>query len=445
MLSKTFFKYGFFQMCTLLLLVSCSDFLELEEPDHELVRSEVFNDYVSATAALNGIYGDGLSSAAFVTNFSIMSDVAAGLLESSIMNENYLQFLQHELNADNTIVDNVWLMFFKNIYRANSAIEGLGNAGGNLTETQRVTLMGEAYFVRAFCYFYLVNFFGEVPLIVSTNYEVNNLAPKQSAANIYSQILSDLQLAFELLPADGDLGNARPTRKAALSLLARVHLYLGDWEQAQMMASEVIANSNLYTSWYLDLFKSDSEETIWQLVGVDPTNNTGFGSTFIPISSSVIPNYFASSQLLIQFESYDERRAAWFGDNTLGEDKYVFPFKYRLRSRPPVEENLIVLRLSEQYLIRAEARTNMGMVSEALQDLNMLRKRAGLGEISYLSGGQLRDEIKSERQREFFTEWAHCWFDQKRLGRLCDGVNPLWPVPRSQLLVNPNLTQNEGY
>ncbi|MDO5969574.1 RagB/SusD family nutrient uptake outer membrane protein, partial [Flavivirga aquimarina] len=120
------------------------------------------------------------------------------------------------------------------------------------------------------------------------------------------------------------------------------------------------------------------------------------------------------------------------------------------------EEYPVVFRLAEQYLIRAEARAELGKISEAQSDLNVIRNRAGLGNTTASTKEALRDAILDERQVELFTERGHRWFDLKRRGEAADVLAPLkpswqdtdvlFPIPESELLLNPNLLpQNDGY
>lgn len=119
----------------------------------------------------------------------------------------------------------------------------------------------------------------------------------------------------------------------------------------------------------------------------------------------------------------------------------------------------MVLRLAEQYLIRAEARTKLNNLSGAIKDINVIRKRAGLLLISdtksELSKSELMDYIMYERKYELFSEWGPRWLDLKRTERasqVLKSIKPLWqdtdlfyPIPEEERIKNPNLTQNDGY
>ena len=115
----------------------------------------------------------------------------------------------------------------------------------------------------------------------------------------------------------------------------------------------------------------------------------------------------------------------------------------------------MVLRLAEQYLVRAEARVHLNDLDGALVDVNKIRNRAGLGVASGASNELVLDLIYKERRRELFAEWGHRWFDLKRTGKadaVLSVIKPGWqptdvlfPIPQSELQNNPNMTQNPGY
>ena len=119
----------------------------------------------------------------------------------------------------------------------------------------------------------------------------------------------------------------------------------------------------------------------------------------------------------------------------------------------------MVLRLPEQYLIRAEARIHQGNLNGAMADINVIRKRAGLELLSSntvdIKADALMNIVLEERRKEFFTEWGHRWLDLKRTRRseaILSPGNPSWentdvlyPIPQQERIKNSNLSQNPGY
>jgi hypothetical protein len=251
-------------------------------------------------------------------------------------------------------------------------------------------------------------------------------------------------------------------------MLARVYLYLQDWANAEAEASKIISNS------IFDLepdpgkvFLSKSSEAILQL-------QPGMNQNTMDANNYVLaldPAFYASNIPIALrpgftslFEAGDIRPAKWIGQLTVPARSampaitYNYPFKYKAMSGPATEY-VMVFRLAELYLVRSEARAQLGNLSGAKDDLDKLRNRAGLGSITITTRQAMLDAIAHERQVELFTEWGHRWFDLKRTGTI-DAVMAaasvqkgsvwnthakLFPIPQSEIQANPNLTQNPGY
>ena len=150
------------------------------------------------------------------------------------------------------------------------------------------------------------------------------------------------------------------------------------------------------------------------------------------------------------------RKLAWVQSENFSGQTIYYPYKYKINSGPPITEFYVVLRLAEQYLIRAESRANVDDIEGAQNDLNAIRNRAGLSNTTAIDKTSLLKAIEHERQIELFAEWGNRWFDLKRTGRAntvlgslkpstWQATDTLWPIPNSQILLNPSLKQNAGY
>lgn len=450
-----------------LLLVSCEDWLEIEEPNTMIVSSEVFENDESAQSAMQGIYNQlyqASFSAGWLGSVSVLSELSSDNLEPIRSNSFVLmQYHQHDLQANNSYNQNLWDGAYNIIYMANALLEGLGNS--HISPEVAKRLEGEGRFVRAFTYFYLVNLYGDVPLVLTTDYRRNAAAKRTPAAEIYQHILDDLEISIEFLEADYIMGERTyVNRYAAMALLARVHLYLGNWSLAETYSSEVIAQSSLYDliNDYDQIFLANSQEAIWQLSPLGSgtiLTNTNEGSVFIinPIIPSL--SYVKLSMDFVDgLEPGDRRRMHWVKYHEGIEAYYAFKYKVQ-NSTDALTEYSMVLRLAEQYLIRAEARAQQNNLSGAIADLDKIRERAGLDLLSVTNPGisqeALLNEILKERRHELFTEWGHRWLDLKRTGKAEDVLAPnnpnwnstdkLYPIPEEELMRNPNLIQNPGY
>jgi len=445
---------------------SCEDFVELDTPDFKLDRQTVFSNDASAQNVLNGIYNQ-----LFNTSFSgggaqsvtILAGLYADNVEFTGTNEELLQFDSNLIAPNNLSNQSLWAGAYNIIYQANSLIT---NVEGNelLSAPKRDHLVGSGKFIRAFTYFYLVNLYGDVPLIINTDYQENAIAGRAERELVYNRIIEDLESASQLLQDSyPDQDRTRLNRFAAMALLARVHLYQGNWEEA-VTYSSALMNASQYRllNNLNEIFLADSSEAIWQISPVGGGNSlthTREGNLFIQTGSLSTP-VALTAHFLNEFENtQDLRREAWVALFNEGEDSLYYPNKYKIQydaSGGAIEEYSMVMRLGEQYLIRAEAYARLNQLNEALVDLNVIRSRSGLEIINEVADqGGVLERILEERRRELFTEWGHRWLDLKRYGRseqLKEQTNSSWtstsilfPIPLSELQNNPNLDQNPGY
>lgn len=459
-LSRFILVLSFFSCC------SCQDWLEVDAPDHQLPSSEVFATDETAESAMQGIYNQ-LYVAGFSAGWLGSVSVLGGLSSDdlSLISSNQLallEFEQHDLQANNSYNESLWASAYNMVYLINSLLEGVEHSNGLSAEVAS-RLQGEALFVRAFTYFYLMNLYGEIPLALSTDYEENALLAAVPQEVVEAQIIADLELALTHLE-ETTLARTQVNRYTAKALLARVHLYLEHWELAEQYSSEVIAQSGTY-SLLTDLdevFLANSQEAIWQISpegAGNVTTHTNEGSVFIINPIFPFLSYLKLSEDFVQtMGEEDQRKLAWIAYNEGLEVYYAYKYKIQ-NSTEPATEYSMVLRLAEQYLIRAEARAQQNKLAAAITDLDRIKARAGVALLAdaptAVSQQALLQEIQLERRKEFFTEWGHRWLDLKRTHRAQEVLapaNPDWeatdvyyPIPEQELLSNPNLSQNAGY
>jgi len=447
-------------------LCSCKKFVDVGAPKNQIASAQVYTDDRTATSAITGIYSQMISSGGFVSGSQLSIGFLMGLSADELKDysngPDLAPFYTNAVIPTNApLKNNLWQEGYKYIYDANSALDGL-NQSASVTDATRSQLMGEAKFIRAFCHFYLVNLFGDVPLVLTTDYQANNIAPRTSKATVYDQIITDLQDAKKLLAHDYAFAGGertRPNKYAAQALLARAYLYRQDWVNSEKEADSVIANGDQYT--LLDdlntVFLANSQEAIWQLQPVLPSLNTNEGQIFI---LSTAPTSAAlSDNLLNAFEPGDNRRKNWIDSITISSTTYFYAYKYKVQSGIPVTEYSMVVRLGEQYLIRAEARAQRNNLDGAKADINMIRHRAGLPDVAGNDLPTMLQQIQHERQVELFTELGHRWFDLARTASL-DSVmtvvsatkgsswsayRNIFPVPQTEIQNDINLHQNPGY
>lgn len=439
---------------------SCKKFLEIDSPKNAATPAEIFSNDVIATSAITGIYSRMASTGAFSGNensISALCGLSADELQS--YNPDLDVYYKNEIpTSDYRLNYNLWSETYSYIYTSNAILEGLKSATGVSNSTNQ-QLEGEAKFIRAFCYFYLVNLFGDVPLNLVTDYRVNEKNAKSSKQIIYDQIIKDLTEAETLLQSDYvTIERIRPNKWAAKALLSRVYLYLEKWDLAGQKATEVLDQNAMYllADNLDDVFLKNSSEAIWQIM---PTQgfNTQEGILFNLISTPSLVSL--SSDILPLFETGDNRKTKWINKYSEATGEYYYPYKYKIRETTNNEiiEYSMIIRLAEIYLIRAEARAKQGQTTLALEDINKIRKRAGvLTPLEGLDQTQCITEVGKQRRLELFSEWGHRWLDLKRTGQATTVLAPikgatwqatdvLYPIPKDEITRNPNVKQNPGY
>jgi hypothetical protein len=450
-----------------MLLMGCAKFIEVAPPKSEtIVGATVYTNDAGAIGALIGIYGKMINSKGFAGGYNqsvtYLAALSADELTSYSGISTYKQFYENAISANNAAIETaLWNEVYQYIYSANAIKEGVENP--QITAETRRQVQGEVLFIRALCHFYLVNLYGDVPLVTSTSYLVNMNATRTPRETVYQQIMEDLKTAQEWLGNDYVAGlpeRIRPNKAAATALLSRVYLYRQDWANAEAAAGIVINDPRYELDELDNVFLKISREAIWRLKPNEPSHNTWEGNNFIlntaPTMSDV-NSATLSPYLLEAFESGDKRMQQWVDSVMVDTAAYYFPYKYKIKLGNELTEYSMVLRLAEQYLIRAEARAHLGNLGGARADLNMIRRRAGLPDSYANTRPALLAAIAHERQVELFTEWGHRWLDLKRTNKAHTVLGPLkgqgwqatdtlYPLPQNEMLKNTRMQpQNPGY
>ena len=442
---------------------SCRKFIEVDPPIDKLNAGVVFKNEVTATSAVLGIYSN-MMGATFPVISTGGVTVYTGLSADEFYNSNISdvatsEFTDNALLPNNSVLFNdFWIKGYNIIYHTNGCIAGLEN-NIEISAALKDQLLGEALITRSFIYYYLVNLYGALPLLLNTDYIENGKIPRTPESEIYDHIISDLKKARELLSVDyPSSGRVRPNKWTATAFLARIYHYLGQWDLAEHEATSVI-NSGIYSleSNLNDVFLAGSNEAIWQLMPVTSGYNTTEGRILVPsTSATTVPKYLLTNYLLNAFEPGDKRKDSWVGSKTVLGETYYFPYKYKIWDYgQPVTEYYMVFRLAELYLNRAECYTHQEKLTEAKNDLNIIRHRAELSDTPANTVDELLAAIYNERRIELFAEWGHRWFDLKRTKKSTEVLAPikpgwqasdtLYPIPSGEILKNRFLTQNPGY
>lgn len=431
----------------LMTVFSCNT-LEVE-PQNSIPADDAFQTKEDIERGIRGAYASFQSLSYYGRTYLIFSDLASDNLSHPVdaTATEYAEVDSNNILPENGSIGGIWAACYDGINVANNVIVKVPVIP-NMTEQERNAALAELYFIRGLNHFNLLNYFGGIPLKLEPTVGVNGLdVPRSSVNEVFEQIIEDLTFASVYLPSSGQ--KTRATKYAAKAILARIYLYKGDYIQAKDLATEVIEDGG-YTLLdnYADIFADDdSAESIFEIYFSQMERNRIAEYNF-PHSLNGRREVEPSASLLAAYETNDER----FGASLAFEGTNAYAIKYDDLSLGA--DNVIVIRLAEMYLIRAEANANLnGDIDDIKSDINAIRQRANLLATNALTYPQLLLAIENERRVEFAFE-GHRWFDLVRTDRALEvlpnvnSVNQtLFPIPIDEIQTNnhPGMGQNPGY
>ncbi|MFD2035837.1 RagB/SusD family nutrient uptake outer membrane protein [Belliella marina] len=466
------------------MFTSCNGVIEIE-PEFVLDGSQRFNNLDDYEFSLTGTYAQFRSTAYYgnasgpAGGYSVLPDMMSdNLTETGESLANFRQLVNFDYAADNAAIEGLWTAAYRIIAQANITLRGIDEfASENPGQYNRIK--GQALAIRAYVHFDLLRYFGDNLALNSntlgvpykTEFNQENIA-RPTVAQTWQSIFADLAEAKALL-SDTDVainssGNfslrANIDEITVDAILARAYLYSGQYQQAITAATSVIDQVPLVArTSFAAIWRDEnigSSELIWSI----PFNSgEGTPATNVYFPSGNRSSFRPSEEVIGQFDSQNDiRYNAYF--RTIGNRIVVSKFLGKGNLADGIV-NWKVIRVSEMYLIRAEAYTNIpGNGLNALADLNTLRAARITGYVpAVLIGQALVDAIELERRKELFVE-GHRFFDLKRttrnLVRSDCGANfttcslPVgnrawvWPIPIGEIIANDLINetdQNPGY
>jgi hypothetical protein len=438
----------------LLAVTSCGDLLDTE-PYQQLEDERAIVDEGSARAALLGAYSNLQSY--YSLNYPVLGYLPADNVQFNGTLNQYLQLDQNALTADNVIITDTWTQIYKTINSANNVIAAEPDVTDPaFTAIEKDQVAGEAYFLRALSYFDLARGWGGVPLVTKPTRQLTDgtRIKRSTLSQTYDQVLADLTNAEQRLPEASTRNRA--VKNSARALRARLHLYRGQWAEAEVYATQVIANTGAYTlvKPYKIFFTAPflSTESVFELSFSTADQNNQWNNWY---PSQLGGQYTLQPTQTFIAQANDAARGgsrkALLGSVTTGNTTAIYGVLYNRDAQR--DDPAYVIRLAEIYLIRAEARAHLsGKEAEALADLNTVRARADLNNLTLTSADDILLAIEAERSIEFAFE-AHRWFDLVRTKRADDvlGITDerkwLFPIPFVEINADPDLAsdQNPGY
>lgn len=441
--------------CIVLLIFSCS----LDKDPISSFSADGF--YQSSDDAQAGVYGiyDAVQST-FRWNFAYWGEGRADAVDTRHAGDP-LMLKQNSLSR--TMSSASWNNIYEVISRANYAIKYVPDAFESESDFSK-QLLGQSKALRALAYFYAVRIWGDVPLITEPFESIDQdiYIARASKEEVFDQIEEDLLYAAENCKSSygGDNDRILITQGTAYALLTKLYMWKKEYEKAIATADEVL-NNELYSlvdikNWSKIFTSGYSSESIFE-VGFDETQTNQLRVLYALGNDS---DYFPSTSFRNSFEEDDSRQKLIY-DVTQDEPRKIWKFfgeGFDDESSEPSSNNIVLLRLADIILLKAEALQATGQSGEALEAINIIRKRANLPDLNETSASTLYGDIGSAILHERLIELSfegHRWFDLVRTGKaieimgpingLSDEKNFVWPISEDNLNRNPNLEQNEFY
>ena len=454
---------------SILILVSCEDRLDVL-PEDNVASNTVFNSRATIEGAVVGMYSK-LQSGDLNGMSQLISDYMADNVSFVGSFPSLQEVDQFATLATNTSIDNIWLDGYEAIAASNNIIINLPEVDLlSVSDEEKAQFIAEAKFVRAWSHFHLVNLFAQpyqfsngsnlgVPLVLDFfTGDIGAFQLERSTVNqVFAQVEQDLTEAIIDLPVSN---GSRAEKGSAEALLARLYLYQEDWANAANAANNVISSSEYSLASSYDFYDNNptSSEHVFVIVNTPtdgPQEPAGSDEVYVnfynaapggrgdaPFSQDLI-DLFALTPGDKRFTDLSVAASDAGGNNTFFTTKY-----------PDVVNNAsdgMALRVTEMYLIRAEAnfRAGTSVGDTPLNDINTLRSRAGLTDLGSLT----LDAILLERRKELAFE------GHRRMDLLRNNLNlkpgggaqsapgadkVIFPIPDDEITNNPNITQNPG-
>lgn len=477
-------------------LVACEKFLD-EKPQSDLTKENTdtqeqvsaYSSVSDAKSELNGVYAlfkaDIYEGNAFYIGDCMSDNCYIG---GDGVSEEQLDNLT--VSATNSVIATSWSQFYAIVGSATNVIENVKLMDSSLIDdATRAQIIADAKFARAWVLFDIVKYWGDAPLTLQLipSITVDNIdkwypimyPSRTSEEEIYAQIISDLdEDTIKNLPSKSS-GAFCGTQGAAYGLLAKVYATMGkkserDYSKVVDMCDNVIKQGYRLVPDFESLWTVDgkfSSESIFEMYFSDAAeqHNWAYWVLLTDVSGDVVVSWrrycTPTQDLVAKFDKEkDVRYKSSIYWTAVPYDTYWpaknYPLAYKIRQK---ESDIILLRLADILLLKAEALVELNRPKEAMMIVNDIRNRAGLSGLSLsLSVTEARLAVENERQLELLFEGQRWWdlirnermeevmkLAHDKNGNLRFSEIPAWraklPIPQAQIDINERLTQNIGY
>lgn len=463
-------------------LLGCEKLLD-KEPTDKISLEDLFRDVDGSKTALAGAYKALLNEYHYDKNTMVYPDILGGNIKFSKTTNLRLDDVYNVIQtAQSSSMNDTYAYLFGELNNVNNVIKYTPTAEGSSTEKAKI--VAEAKCIRALIHFDLVRIFARpfnftadgshlgIPIILKPQLFADPLPVRATVAETYQAIVDDLTAALVVLDNTnvGVLKNGFKqnyfTKASAQALLAKVYLNQNKWDSAFNLADELIksnqytllTNANYVNSW---AGKTPSSESIFEIAVDFVSTGNSLGSYYDATNNSTYRMFASSNDILGLYSATDIRgSSSMFTSAIISSVPYFFTKKYAAGNA--LATPIKVLRLSELYLIRAEAAAEKASPDFTLAnaDLNIIRKRADLtaANLNISVKNDLIDAILLERRKELSFE-GNLLFDLLRRKKdvirvdatpiiknlLTNDNRLIMPFPENTVNANRNMIQNPGY
>lgn len=484
------------------------------DPRQSIDASQALDTPDGVEAAVNSVYARLRQTSNYGRNLLALSDALADVGRTTSNSGRLIQENNNQPNAHFNSIPGSNLGFWQNSYfainEANLILDAISTGVTGASSAQLTRWEGELKFLRALYYFDLVRVYAYIPTAIyqpgvvdeggipmplegsiTSDIAFTRNSPRSTIQQNYTQIVADLNDAIRLLGTSSRAGVQFASVGAAQGLLARVYLYMGQWQNAVTASTAALA-SNVGTvlggqayidGWRASIHPESMFEVRFQIAGESIGVNESLQSSYTVLLNLSNKNAqggwgdFVPNQTVLNFfglaprqigepatnnnnwdvtRNSDVRAHLYTTGSTVRGARNIESIKFISKAGFAYGDNVPVIRKSEMHLIRAEANYQLGNTAEALTELNAFKGLRGLPAVT-LTGEAILEEILLERFKEFAFE-GHRFFDLKRYGRdldkrylsggtiiTFDDFRILPPLPQREVDGNVNLNQNRGY
>ena len=443
-------KFKISLVCLAAVLSSCQSFLR-EDPATRYPVEKYFNDEEEVLLYLYGCYYQ-VKDAVFGTDFMYLTDTMTDDVDYTSTNIARKGIAYLTLNSTNSLVKSVWGKFYAVVEQCNILIDQL-EKNPSLSAANTRNIIAECKFMRAWAYYNLVMLWGDVPLVTEPVYDLakDNILPKRTNKdNVFAFIITELEQASQYLDdvpssisvLNGISYSLTIPRSAAKTLLAKVYLTRGQWEDVIDVLSYFMDGDTPSETWGLcshfnyifdtryKTVPERSKEVLWEIEAQGETNlNNSWHREVAPSAlkgpsgedivggTSGYQSYIPTYNLIHSYDQADMRYLEGFQFSSANRPHFMKGYDVVTLNQTLAGANVILLRTADAYLMLAEAYSRMGNAPMARSLTDIVRARAGLAGLdASLSGNALVDAILLERRLEFAGEGAYRLYDLRRTG-----------------------------